>query len=274
VKLHKTSPSSKFGPLRLDQTVPPLNEVRGTRRIRFARDESDVEACLRLRYEVFNVELGEGLKESEALGLDRDRFDDVCDHLMVFDEPSGEVVGTYRMQTHDMARAAHGFYSAGEYDLGHVPAKLLTRTVELGRAAILGPHRDKTVLFLLWRGLASYQQWNGMRYLFGCSSITSQDPREGLVAYDWLERAGHLHPGFHVPALPEYACESPDYKPSIDDYVLPKLFEFYIRYGAKICSSPAIDREFGTIDFLTWTDTGTIRGKFVDLCTQGLPQRG
>lgn len=248
--------------------------MRGSRRVRFARDERDVEACLRLRYEVFNVELGEGLVESEALGLDRDRFDGVCDHLMVFDEPSGEVVGTYRMQTHAMAQAAHGFYSAGEYDLAHVPAEWLTRTVELGRAAILGPHRDKTVLFLLWRGIASYQQWNAMRYLFGCSSITSQDPEEGLKAYDWLERAGHLHPCFQVPSLPDYACEATHHAPFTGDYELPKLFEFYIRYGAKICSRPALDRSFGTIDFLTWTDTGAIGGKFVDLCTQGLPQRG
>lgn len=259
--------------LDLDSTRPPLDEVRGTRRVRFARDSREVEACLRLRYEVFNLELGEGLEDSAHSGLDRDQFDDVFDHLMVIDEPTGQVVGTYRMQTHPMAQAAHGFYSAGEYDLSHVPEELLARTVELGRAAILGPHRDKTVLFLLWRGIAAYQQWNGMRYLFGCSSITSQDPEEGLKAYDFLERKGHLHPRFQVPTLPGFACEVEGHETYTGDYEIPKLFEFYIRYGAKICSPPALDRNFGTIDFLTWTDTGSIGGKFVEICTQGLPQR-
>lgn len=270
----RSSPSDLAfaAPCRAD-TLPPLNELRGSRRLRFARDARDLEACLRLRYEVFNVELGEGLAESEALGLDRDRFDDVCDHLMVVDEPSGAVIGTYRLQTCAMARAGHGFYSAGEYDLGLVPPEWLSRTVELGRAAIARAHRDMSVLFLLWRGILAYQRWNGLRFLFGCSSITSQDPREGLDAYDWFARAGHLHPRFEVPALPGFVCEAAQHRPAPGEYAVPKLFGFYLRYGAKICSRPALDRAFGTIDFLTWTDTEEIGGGILELCTQDLPQR-
>jgi len=241
--------------------------------LRFAQNAKDLQACLRLRYEVFNLELGEGLAESEASGLDRDRFDDVCDHLMVFDEGTGAVVGTYRMQTYAMAQAGHGFYSAGEYDLEFVPQEWLSKTVELGRAAIAASHRDKTALFLLWRGILAYQQWNEMRYLFGCSSLTSQDPQEGLKAYDWLERKGHLHPHFEAPALSGYACEVEGHKRFEGELSIPKLFGFYLRYGAKICSPPALDRFFGTIDFLTWTDTDAIGGRFLDLCKQGLPRR-
>ena len=40
-----------------------------------------------------------------------------------------------------------------------------------------------------------------------------------------------------------------------DPIKLPKLFRTYLRYGSKVCSPPAIDREFGTIDFLVLLDT-------------------
>ena len=115
-------------------------------RVQFARSLDDVRAVQRLRFEVFNLELGEGLEESFATGLDVDRFDEVCHHLMVIHEASGAVVGTYRMQTHAMAAEFGGFYSAGEFTIDTLPDSLLDQAIEVGRACIARNYRNRSDL--------------------------------------------------------------------------------------------------------------------------------
>jgi putative hemolysin len=249
---------------------PALEEQQGGYRLRFATAEADLEAALRLRYEVFNRELGEGLAASEATGLDRDEFDAQCDHLLVEERRTGRVIGTYRMQVAEMANAGAGFYSATEFEFGHVPAGFLDEAIELGRACIAREHRNTKVLFLLWRGLASYVLWNGRRYLLGCSSLTSQDPEEGLRAFDQLAAEGHLHPTLAIPPRPDYACVADGPVASGRKVPIPRLFHTYLRYGAKICGAPAIDRWFGTIDFLTLLDVGAMDARLFAMFSAGL----
>ncbi len=268
-----TKPKTSPLPVGERDSVPPLDELRGSYQVRFARNARDVETCCRLRYEVFNLELGEGLAESEATGIDRDRFDEVCDHLMVIEAKSGQLVGTYRMQTYEMAMAGYGFYSADEFDLSGIPQTELRQALELGRAAIAFDHRDRSVLFLLWRGLMAYHRWNDARYFFGCSSLTSQDPREGLDCQAFLERKGYYHKEIFVPPLPGYVCEAPSTAPYEGNFPIPKLFGFYLRFAANVLSAPALDRYFGTIDFLIWTDTRSIVGRLAESFAKNLPRR-
>lgn len=234
--------------------VPGLDELRGSYRVRFARGPADLEAICRLRFEVFNLELGEGLAESHLTGVDRDPFDAQCQHLLVIEEASGAVIGTYRLQVREVAEAALGFYSATEYDLGCLGDAFLSDAVELGRACIARAHRKRSVLFLLWRGLIAYALWHGRRYLFGCSSLTSQDPAEGWRAYAWFAAQGHLDARFQAEPLPGYACVPSVPPPSGAGFEPPTLLAAYLRYGARIASPPAIDRFFGTVDFLTVQD--------------------
>lgn len=240
------------------EQVPQTTLEQGRYLLRFARTPAELRTVLQLRFQVFNLELGEGLESSHELGLDVDGFDVVCHHLMVQDKTSGEIVGTYRLQTNDMATAHKGFYSAGEFDLSVLPTDVEAESVELGRACIALSHRNRQVLFLLWKGLALYLTWNRKRYLFGCSSLTSQDPRAGLEMLQYLSDRGHLHPTLVVPPLPGFECELPAGSPPIvsDDVEVPGLFRSYLRYGAKICGAPAIDREFKTIDFFMLFDLG------------------
>jgi putative hemolysin len=252
---------------------PPIDELRGPYRVRFARDKADVEACCRMRYEVFNVELGEGFSESEATGLDVDPFDEQCNHLLVLEETSGLVVGTYRMQTAGMARAGTGFYSESEFDLSGLPHELREESVELGRACVAKTHRNKVVLFLLWRGLMAYGLWNRKRYFFGCSSLTSQDPQEGHWAFETLERGGRVEHEWLCRPLTAYACEAPGYESNPEPYAFPSLFSTYLRHGARICSPPALDRFFGTIDFLTLLDETKFERRLAEVFAQGLPRR-
>ena len=181
--------------------IPDFEVTEGRYRSRFARTEEDVQEVLRLRYEVFNLELGEGLEESAATGLDRDRFDDQCHHLMVEDVAGdGRVVGTYRLQHAAMAERGHGFYTDQEYDLSAWRSDVLRDSVEIGRACIAREHRHGLVLLLLWQGLGAYANHHAKRYFFGCCSLTSQDPAEGRRAHEHLRRAGRLHPELHVEA--------------------------------------------------------------------------
>jgi putative hemolysin len=221
--------------------------------VRFARDAADLERVLRLRFEVFNRELGEGLEASWQSGLDRDRFDATCHHLLLFELDTDAVVGTYRLQTAEQARAGAGLYCDGEFELAAL-GPVLERGVELGRACIAAEHRHSSALFALWRGLAAYLAATRKRYLFGCCSLTSRDPREGLALWRWLAARGHLHRELRVPVRPAHACAPVSGAGDAPAVALPKLFGTYLRYGAEVCSAPALDREFGTIDFLVVLD--------------------
>lgn len=227
-------------------------------RVTFARTQAELEAAQRLRFQVFNLELGEGLEESFASGLDRDRFDPVCHHLLVTHRPTGLVVGTYRMQTSAMAEKHHGFYSADEFTIGDLPAQVVGNAVEIGRACVAREFRNRHVLFLLWKGLAAYLAQTGSRYLFGCCSVTSQDPVEGKRVMDHLERAGFVHPVHRVHPQSGWACYPPGFSPPLDADApavkLPKLFSLYLRYQAKVCGQPALDRHFKTIDYFVLFD--------------------
>jgi len=222
---------------------------------RFASNPDDLDAVLRLRYEVFNLELGEGLDSSHDTGRDRDDFDSWCHHLMVVSSADHRVIGTYRMQTAEMAARSGGFYSAGEFDLAELPTEVVSASVEVGRACIARTHRNRRVLFLLWKGLAAYLSHNRKRYLFGCCSLTTQDPAMGIRALGQLTADGHRHPEFRVSPRPGFECRLPEGVHAGDEAVsIPILFKTYLRYGAKVCGPPAIDRAFKTIDYFVVLD--------------------
>lgn len=248
----------------------------GRYRLRLAETPEDREAACRLRFKVFNIELGEGLDCSYETGLDMDRYDAVCAHLIVEDKTSRRVVGTYRMQSGESARGNLGYYSEQEFSLGPYEP-LRPGILELGRASIDREHRTPEVLMLLWRGIAQYATDMGLRYLLGCSSLNSNDPAEGWQMYRQLEN-------FRVPAefetrpTAEYACPPGSYElaeqrmdtqqsrchanssqpddsaPARSAVKVPKLLKTYLAIGARIAAPPAWDREFRTIDFLTLLD--------------------
>ena len=233
-------------PARLD--VP--TRAASAYRVRLADNEADVRAAQALRFEVFNVELDEGLVHSYDTGLDADPFDAVCDHLLVQDAETGAVLGTYRLQTGARAGSALGYYSEREFDLAPFEG-LRSQIIELGRACIDRRHRNFAVLNLLWRGIAKYASERDARYLIGCSSLTSQDVGVGAAAYRLLEP--------HLAPEPMRTRPRPSFECSLDAPAriapkIPRLLSAYLAIGAQICGAPAIDREFRTIDFLTCLD--------------------
>lgn len=219
-------------------------------RLRLADGPADLRAAQKLRFLVFNIELNEGLTQSFATCLDADDFDGVCDHLLVEDAGSGAVVGTYRLQTGVRARDHLGYYSEREFDFTPFEAQR-SGMLELGRACIHQDHRSFSVLSLLWRGIVAYAHRRDTRYLIGCSSLTSQDGAIGAAA--WQRLLPHLAPQpWRTRPMAGFACPLEPAAP--EPPKIPKLLAAYLGLGAMICSPPAIDREFGTIDFLTLVD--------------------
>lgn len=234
---------------------PYIEIASGKYVVTLAQTTAEVDAALKLRFEIFNLELDEGLDSSFQTGRDQDEFDGTCHHLIVTDQIAGKVVGTYRLRTIEMAAGAEGFYSAGEFDLSNLPQRVLQQALELGRACIAQSHRNRQVLFLLWKGLAQYARAKQKRFLFGCCSLTSQEPNEGNQLMRQLMRGGHMHQTFFVP--PQAGCECHSFEAESkrsDEVKIPTLFKSYLSIGAKVCSPPAIDHLFKTIDFLVLLD--------------------
>jgi len=260
-------------------TRPRIHAEVGRYRLRLAQGAEDREAACRLRFRVFNIELGEGLESSYVTGIDTDHFDVFCEHLLVEDKTCGRVVGTYRMQSGMTAAMNLGYYSAQEFEFG--PYEPLRRDIlELGRASIDREHRTPEVLTLLWRGIAQYANEMGLRYLVGCSSLNSKEPAEGWQMYRELERY-RVSPEFETVPTAEYVCpreqavNAQQVAAEGDGAVekkVPKLLKTYLTIGARICAPPAWDREFGTIYFLTLLDlkmlSSAARNRFLAPLTQ------
>ena len=111
------------------QNAPQVEIEDGKYLVRFARTLEEIEAALKLRFEIFNLELGEGLASSFQTGRDRDQFDATCHHLIVLDKETDRVVGTYRLQTLEMVGSAERFYSSGEFDLTRLPREVVAESV-------------------------------------------------------------------------------------------------------------------------------------------------
>ena len=155
-------------------------------------DSDQVRAAQRLRHGVFVDELGARLAMSES-GLEVDRFDAFCDHLIVREERTGEVVGTYRMLPPERARAAGALYAEGEFVIDDL-APLRRSLVEIGRSCVHRDHRSGAVIGLVWAGIARYMLLTGNRWLTGCASVPLTDG--GATAAGVWDRAlaRHLSP--------------------------------------------------------------------------------
>jgi putative hemolysin len=234
-----------------------------------ASSEADVAAAQRLRFTVFAEEMGAHLPNATT-GIDRDPFDQYCDHLLVRSCATGQVVGTYRVLTFEQARRAGGFYSANEFDLRRI-AGVGPRMVELGRACVHPDHRDGIVIALLWAGLFDYIFSRGYEYVIGCGSVTvANNDRAAIAVCNRLKR-DRLSPS-HWRVFP-YRPFPLDDGGAGDSDAIPPLIKAYLRLGAFVCGDPAWDRHFGTADFLMLLPVADINPRYVARMRRS-PQRG
>ncbi|MEU0593746.1 GNAT family N-acetyltransferase [Streptomyces sp. ESR1.13] len=234
------------GVLTADRPHKPAAPRRYT--VALARDEEDVRAAQRLRHDVFAGEMG-ALLASPRSGHDVDPFDAYCDHLLVREETTGQVVGTYRLLPPERAAVAGRLYAENEFDLAPLDA-IRPGLVEVGRSCVHPDHRDGAVIGLIWAGIARYMTDRGHAWLAGCCSLPLADG--GMLAAGTWERVRtkHLAPEeYRVrPLLPWVPRPASPAAPPRARTELPALLRGYLRLGAWVCGEPAHDADFGVAD--------------------------
>jgi putative hemolysin len=225
-------------------------------------DPSLIEAAQRLRYDVFTSTPGFALATAGAEHIDVDRFDEYCDHLLVRDDDTGELVGCYRMLAPAGAIAAGGLYTETEFDVRAFDP-LRPSLVEMGRAVVRDGHRNGGVVLLMWAGILAYLDRYDYDYVTGCVSVPIGDESDGEVPGSQLRGVRDFILSRHA-APPQYRVHP--YRPvrvdgvAIDDIPppprpsVPPLMRGYLRLGAQVCGEPAHDPDFGVGDFCVLLD--------------------
>jgi putative hemolysin len=220
-------------------------------------DPAMIEAAQRLRFDVFSSTPGFALPAADQDGRDVDRFDEFCDHLLVRDDDTGELVGCYRMLAPAGAIAAGGLYTATEFDIRALDP-LRPSLVEMGRAVVRDGHRNGGVVLLMWAGILAYLDRYGYDYVTGCVSVPIGDDGDGQAPGSQLRGVRDFILSRHA-APPEYRVYP--HRPvvvdgiGIDDIApparpsVPALMRGYLRLGAQVCGEPAHDPDFGVGDF-------------------------
>ena len=256
----------------LGNAAPGFAELRaGNLGVRLAVTDDELDAVQVLRYRVFYGEMGATADAAtDAAGRDRDMFDVVADHLLVVDHELGEgpdsVVGTYRLIRQPAATRLGGFYSAAEYDISMLqrfPGALL----ELGRSCTDAAYRSRSVMQLLWRGIAAYVFHYGIDLMFGCASLHGTDP-EALAGELTYLAAYHLAPEAIRPRAlePLYVPMRRRDPTSIDRraalLALPPLVKGYLRLGGFVGDGAVIDRQFNTTDIAVVVQTDLVTERY------------
>lgn len=254
--------------------VPPGDGpvcAAGDLEVYITRDRDAIRAAQALRYRVFYEEMGARPDPmARRLRLDMDRYDDICDHLIVVDRslPDPEqFVGSYRLLRGTVAERNGGFYSASEYDLTPLLERPMGELLELGRSCVAASHRSKATIQLLWRGIAAYLAEHDLTTLFGCASFQGRDPKAYAEALAYLH---HFHPtgeGMKVRALPErYVDMNLVAKEAIDARrvwkAMPPLVKAYLRLGGVIGDGAVVDDQFGTIDVFVMVSMDRVGSRY------------
>ena len=240
--------------------------------VRLARNESEIDASLALRYQVFYEEgHAQITPQIAASKRDFDPYDSFCQHLLVIDHARSTpgnpcVVGTYRLLDGQTANQHAGFYSEDEFNLD----KLIPhaeQTLELGRSCVHPDYRTKGTMQLLWRGIADYVFANDIQYLFGCASFPGTNPDDLALPLSYLYH-NHLAPEAYMPhALKNRATSMNLVDPSLINpgdalRALPPLIKGYLRIGGMVGNGAVVDTTFNTVDVCMIVNTDSISEKY------------
>lgn len=236
----------------------PTKAKKPTFQIEWASSAGEVKEAQRLRYKVFAEEMGANLPKNPE-GLDIDEFDAYCDHLLIRDQDSLKVVGTYRVLPPNKAQQIGRLYSDSEFDLSRLD-HLRPKLVELGRSCVHQDYRSGAVIMALWSGLAQYMLKNGYEIMLGCASIPMADGGHFAASLYNSLGSNQLAPTeFH--AFPRLPLPLEKLNGGLD-VEAPPLIKGYLKLGAKICSAPAWDPDFNTADLLTMLRLSDINPRY------------
>jgi putative hemolysin len=264
-------PLIKYGHL-LSQFQPKerMEFTRGDYTVKTVDKDAELLEVLKLRYEIFHGEFIQNNRKFTNTGLDIDRYDVLGDHLIIKHNKLDKIVGCYRLICSEYSTL---FYSAAEFHLQNL-LNLPGTKLELSRACVHKDFRNGLVISLLWRGLAQYIQQCQAKYLFGCASITTMNKWRVALTYNFLLLSKLINNDIDVRPTREYEIKNfkkyvsfvqetstPEREVNRMDSAkasLPALFHAYIKVGANILGTPAIDKAFKCTDFLTVLETSRL----------------
>ncbi len=228
--------------LQLDRSRRVVEQPRFA--VSVAQSAAEVEEAQRLRWQVFVEEQGAHPEPGQP-GIEADRFDPYCHHLVVRDLEIGLAVGTYRVLTALQARRLGGFYTEQEFDLCGL-AEHRRYIVEIGRSCVHPDYRSGVVIAMLWAGLAGLIRGSDARFVIGCASISMSDG--GMEAANVYRKLADEHmcaPEYRMAPRNPLAIGTVEVDTSVKP---PPLIKGYLRAGAEIAGAPAVDMAFGTAD--------------------------
>lgn len=216
----------------------------------FASTPEEIEALQRLRFNVYTQDMNAVFPDAVD-GIDKDKFDEFCEHLMVCDVRTNQVVGTYRVMSPAKAIEAGGYYSESEFDLSALSGIRPVLT-ECGRSCTHQDYRSGAAIMLLWTGLAQYLHMHNYRYMLGCASVSLADggiqaAEVWRAAKDEMLRQPDLP--YIKPLLPYPLTELEKLSAPTEKVKIPPLIKGYLKIGARICGEPAWDKDFNAADF-------------------------
>ena len=233
--------------------------------IKTVENTFELEKALNLRYDVFYKE---ALNKNSFIHIDADKYDLICDHLIIIDKEIDKVVGTYRFISSDFSDK---FYSETEFTMDNIKnAKGIK--LELGRACVDRRYRNGLAMALLWKGVSEYMKKVDAKYLFGCSSISTTNVVEISLIYKYIKELHLSSEEYRVHPKPKYKVKEIDYYQeafdkfninidAIADFI-PPLLKSYFKAGSVICGEPALDKKFKCADFFTLLDLDTISDSY------------
>ncbi len=233
--------------------------------IKTVEDTYELEKALNLRYEVFYKE---ALNKNSLIRIDADKFDLICDHLIIIDKDIDSVIGTYRLIS---STFSDKYYSETEFSMDNIKDASGIK-LELGRACVDHKYRNGMAIALLWKGVSEYMKMVEARYLFGCSSINTTNVVEVSLIYKYIKELHLSSDEYRVFPKPKYKVKELDYYlhafdkfniniEAIADFI-PPLLKGYFKAGSVICGEPALDKKFKCADFFTVLDLDTISSSF------------
>ena len=248
----------------------------GSLEVRLAQDAAEIAAAQRVRYRVFHEELG---ARADAAGRqdrrDADRFDEICDHLLVIDTalpgPDTErIVGTYRLLRQECAASAGGFYSSDEFELHRLVARHpQQRFLELGRSCVLPQYRSRRTIELLWQGIWAYVRHYRITVMTGCASFHGIVPAAHAEALSFLAHNCRADEAWQVAAVASrframdlMPAEAINARRAVA--AMPPLVKAYLRLGARVGDGCVVDYDFGTTDVFIVLPVGTISRRYID----------
>lgn len=223
------------------------------------QDPAEIQQAFQLRYQVFSKEFSTQLN-SHTHGIDQDKFDDACHHLIVKESQSDRIVAYSRIITSDIAKQHHGFYTAGEFDLSNIVDNT-KRYMEIGRTCVSDDHRSGSAIALLWGQIGQFMMDQNIDCLIGCASIPfANGSRQTLAVIDYL-RSKHFTPE-NLRVAPKHPL--PPLTNSIDGKSLvPPLLKAYLRMGCKVCGEAHWDKDFNVADVMVLLEKQNINMRYM-----------